>query len=1418
MTRKKKTTAQYSALTGIHRAIPIILFAFAVFTMFCFITQDIGALGHAISALFLGLFSHGAYAIPLLLALHAIFYSSDIAGKRVVSRVIFSLIAITFISALSYSITYWDSGFTFNAVEFFRNGKNAVGGGLIGGTVGFCITQIVGKVGLVTIAAAILAIYVSYFFAGGQSGLKTVFRGIVHFILVVLAKIERTVKRINRKMKNAKTEKVKRNTNMKSLELADDDYFDEDNGMSKVNIPALGIKITRSEASINANITLQDKLFHKSAVSKEEAEEMERREQCEEMYARAMADAPVEDAEPIVTPRKRTATYNYDVWEYDGDDVTDSKTANDAENDAENTESAAKPRDESADSVFTKDFDPFVMAMSEKLASKPSSRSLLKEKQNQTRITEDVSELTEAEIEREKRILEFERRKAAIISNHRPTPVNNDGEFKGTPKTVDFRERKEETVAATPRETEVSSFTFDKSARVYEQPKPEPAHYTAIGIGVEGDSFSTVVKKQPSQNAYSTQTPPTYNADRAVNNTPYGTAANTTAGNPTLGNADNKYAAGSAFGNDNRNTQSTAFGNGYSNAASQNMDNAPYREQTVGQNPSFGKPYEDNEATVIFSKKTTDSVYSGANDSNPTVYERVEPNTDKKEEKASSTEFYNMDHSGDDGILFTFSTEKKADVKAAEPIASTAQVKAETDKTVATVNTSATEEATKNPITGGYYTTDKNEDTSVKIEFVPEFKPYQPPTDNDVSREEVNVIRLDEGESQNLGTIKVEREMIKDDITEDIYAGLDDEDEMYADLDDGDEEEYEDGEIDESAFEDDGAAFETEEIPESERNPVVQGYKDMFTALHDDNVSKDIEQAESTESDNSTDTADESNDSDDSTDGEDESGEAYDTDGEDDSAPPFAHTRIVPESKAASAKEPAEKEEKAVKAKPDFSNYKFPPIDLLTLDPAVEDDTSEIQVNTGILIDTLASFGVTASIKGVDRGPRITRYEVVPARGVKVSAVTKLYNDIVLALGKEGVRMEAPIPGKSAIGFEIPNENPKTVRLRELLESDEFKNPNSPTFIAVGKDVAGGAVFDDVRKYPHALVCGATGTGKSVFINSLLISMLYHAHPDDLKLIMIDPKIVEFTMYVDIPHLLIPVINDAKQAAGALIWAVEEMERRYALLNEKKVRNIDSYNEKVKFDPSLGEPLSKIVIVIDELADLMMQAKQTANTVEDQIARLAQKARAAGIHLLLGTQRPDVKVITGKIKANIPTRIACKVTSQIDSRTIFDESGAEKLLGKGDMLYWPGDKGAALRVQGAFVSDTEVEDVMNFLKSQSPTKTYDDEVFAAINKKANDLSKDTSGGSDDDEDAGEVGGGCYSDPQFLDAVELAIRSKKISTSLLQRKLSIGYGKAAKYIDTMQEIGVVSEPNGQKPRDVLISMDDWHEKLSRVALD
>lgn len=512
-----------------------------------------------------------------------------------------------------------------------------------------------------------------------------------------------------------------------------------------------------------------------------------------------------------------------------------------------------------------------------------------------------------------------------------------------------------------------------------------------------------------------------------------------------------------------------------------------------------------------------------------------------------------------------------------------------------------------------------------------------------------------------------------------------------------------------------------------------------------------------------------------------------------------------------------EKVEKPKPKRPDYSNYQYPPIDLLTVSEDVADEhiQEEIQENADRLIDTLASFNVTASIKGYDRGPRITRYEIVPAKGVKVSSVMSLQDDIALNLAAESIRMEAPIPGKSAVGVEIPNKKSSTVRLRELLETEDFTSSKSKTTVCMGKDVAGLPVIADIAKMPHALIAGATGMGKSVCINSLMISMLYKARPDEVKFIMIDPKQVEFTMYNGIPHLLVPIVNDVKQAAGTLMWAVEEMERRYNMLQEACVRNIDGYNEKVAAGLIEAEPLHRIVIVIDEFAELIMQVK---NPVESLVIRIAQKARAAGIHLIIGTQKPVKEVITGLIKSNIPTKMSCKVLSNRDSILIFDQSGAEKLLDKGDMLISFAASPKPQRVQCAFVSDGEVEAVMEYLKQFSSGEGYDETVMEDIRRAADKCTR-KGGGDSDDDDGDESGGeGYLNDKQFLDAVEVALNMGKISTSLIQRKISVGYGKAAKFIDVMEDMGIVSEPNGQKPRDVLMTKDEWREKLARVTYD
>ncbi|MFD3156576.1 DNA translocase FtsK 4TM domain-containing protein [Haloimpatiens sp. FM7330] len=469
--------------------------------------------------------------------------------------------------------------------------------------------------------------------------------------------------------------------------------------------------------------------------------------------------------------------------------------------------------------------------------------------------------------------------------------------------------------------------------------------------------------------------------------------------------------------------------------------------------------------------------------------------------------------------------------------------------------------------------------------------------------------------------------------------------------------------------------------------------------------------------------------------------------------------------------------------------YFFPSIDLLRdndLSKMKRGDKKELITSANKLEETLSSFGVEAKVLQVTKGPSVTRYELQPEVGVKVSKIVNLSDDIALNLAASGVRIEAPIPGKSAVGIEVPNKDLMPVYLREVVESEDFKNSNKKIGFCLGKDIGGKCVVSDLSKMPHLLVAGATGSGKSVCINALIISLLYKYSPKDVKLLLIDPKVVELSVYNGIPHLLIPVVTDPKKAAGALNWAVNEMTRRYNLFAENSVRNIEGYNELYN-KGIVDEKLPGVVIIIDELADLMMVCP---GDVEDHIGRLAQMARAAGMHLVIATQRPSVDVITGVIKANIPSRISFAVSSQIDSRTILDTSGAEKLLGKGDMLFYPVGEGKPIRIQGAFISEEEVEKVVTFIKEQQSEVNYKDEIIEQIN--TNVAKKN----SDEDE-------------LLEEAINIVVNEGQASTSMLQRKLKIGYNRAAGIMEQLEDRGVVSGRNGSKPRQVLISKEETH---------
>ena len=511
--------------------------------------------------------------------------------------------------------------------------------------------------------------------------------------------------------------------------------------------------------------------------------------------------------------------------------------------------------------------------------------------------------------------------------------------------------------------------------------------------------------------------------------------------------------------------------------------------------------------------------------------------------------------------------------------------------------------------------------------------------------------------------------------------------------------------------------------------------------------------------------------------------------------------KVAQEAELEVERKPVAEEKPPVKEK---AKYIFPPISLLSQadKPANEDITEELRSNANKLVETLASFKVRTKIIDISRGPAITRYELQPEEGVRVRQIANLVDDISLNLATSGIRIEAPIPGKAAVGIEVPNKTRTVVGLREQLESPDFKNSKSRLTASLGVDVAGEPVYMDIAKMPHLLVAGATGQGKSVCINSIIVSILYKATPDEVKFILIDPKKVEFVPYNGLPHLLVPVVTDPKKAAGSLQWAVGEMERRYQLMESMGVRDIHNFNVKTKDDPTY-EFIPQVVIIIDELADLMMTAP---DQVEDSICRLAQKARAAGMHLILGTQRPSVDVVTGLIKANIPSRISCKTTSQVDSRTILDMAGAEKLIGRGDMLYAPVGAAKPMRVQGSFVHEDDVAEVTEFIRSKAGESEYDNDVIEKIEQEAAKCGVKkggaVSGGALDDDDDG--------DPMLRSAIELAVESGKISTSLIQRKLSLGYGRAAKLIDTMEKMGIVGAPEGNKPRQVLMTSAEFAE--------
>lgn len=476
-------------------------------------------------------------------------------------------------------------------------------------------------------------------------------------------------------------------------------------------------------------------------------------------------------------------------------------------------------------------------------------------------------------------------------------------------------------------------------------------------------------------------------------------------------------------------------------------------------------------------------------------------------------------------------------------------------------------------------------------------------------------------------------------------------------------------------------------------------------------------------------------------------------------------------------------------------DYLFPSMDLLNINSKLKlknEDKKDLIENANKLEETLSNFGVEAKVVQVTKGPSVTRFELQPSPGVKVSKIVNLQDDIALGLAANGVRMEAPIPGKAAIGIEVPNKKQSPVFLREVLDSKEFTNTSKNLAFALGKDITGKCIVGDLSKMPHMLIAGATGSGKSVCINTLIVSLLYKYSPEEVKLLMVDPKVVELSVYNGIPHLLIPVVTDPKKAAGALNWAVNEMNKRYNLFSQMKVKNIESYN-KLFEKGEIQEKLPYIVVIVDELADLMMACP---NDVEDYICRLAQMARAAGMHLIIATQRPSVDVITGVIKANIPSRVSFAVSSGTDSRTILDQVGAEKLLGRGDMLYYPIGENKPVRVQGAFISEEEVENVVEFIKQPDEETDYSEDILNHINNEVTTESAITNEG----------------DELLEEAIKIVVEYKQASTSFIQRKLRVGFNRASRIMDELEERGIISEKDGSKPRQVLIEKEDLYDNL------
>ena len=1356
------------ALKPLHKAICIALVTAAALVAVCLVTDGGGTFGGGIRAMLRGLFSWGSLIIPVALIAQAVGFADDLASKGFAKRSIFALVCASLVSCIEYAVTTWNSEPAFSPADAFINMNN---GGFVGGVLGFGLTQLFGQLGVVIIAVMALAIYSVFFFAEkagsvGQAALNLAAK-IKGGISLVKDKHHAHIE----KKKQIKEDADQHEREVKSEELIDDEFFKAKGDVSDVKIKQLGIEENASTHGLSPLVDHPEVIIEEPVVVEEEPEVRRRR-----------ADKPL-----------------------DLDYGMESGTVADKHFPTEQRSAAKTQRsefglDDSADSVFTRDFDPFDFATSEKKAAKYAS------KVSDGAITEEIDEMTLYQMradhepdERERRLMELERKKQEWLKKRQASnPV-----AASAPKVAESAPVVSEPVAPTPVAVPSPVAPQPAPAPVVEEVKveapvmekaPAPTSIPTSRPAAPQRPIKTVeftVSKSPS----SSSTPYTETRPTVTPKNPIGTEksaedvakiiseriSSATPGYIRSANDLKTYTKVSANGDEELYRQLE----GISSESTANVEPEVSAQPTAVHNETVSFNTEKQTAGVEFTvvgeapvQPVRQTTYQNATDyTSATVSEPVEPEFKPYTPPTVEAQAPEAANATEENVLKAersmLPPTPEAIVVETPVVEQTEEVAPEVEEVVVPT------EAESTPHEG-------------EIDFIPvdqpnseetvEFDP-QPDTAASEATEPIFDVVTDEEDDEEPN----EDEGVEIDFDDD-----DDEPEDEDDDESTDEAEVEDAEDGEESFDE----ADEGEIPPEEQNPDVIKMREMFPCLTPIGEQKaaEVPKAEkviATEPE------------------PEEEEDDVPFDGAVEVKPTPAPTSLVPIA--------SDKKEGKKKDKPDYSDYQFPPLDFLAKqDDGVDDNIqAEIQENADRLIETLGDFGVSASIKGVDRGPRITRYEVVPAKGVKVSSILNLQDDIALNLAAGSLRMEAPIPGKSAVGIEIPNKKSSIVRLRNLLETPDFESDKSKTFVCIGRDVAGQPVFGDLAKMPHLLIAGATGMGKSVCINALLISVLYKARPDEVKLIMIDPKQVEFTMYNGIPHLLVPVVSDAKQAAGALMWAVDEMERRYNLLNPLCVRNIEAYNEKVTADPSLGEPLPKIIIVIDEFADLMLQVK---DPVESLVTRIAQKARAAGIYLVIGTQRPSVNVITGVIKANVPSRISCKVMSNVDSKTVLDCAGAEKLLDKGDALYAPAGSPKPHRLQCAFVADGEVEAIMNFLKQNNDGAGYDSTVMEDIERAAQKCSKKGGADRDDDDRDESSGEGYLNDRQFLDAVEIAVNTRKISTSLIQRKLSIGYGKAAKFIDIMEDMGIVGEANGQRPREVLLSPDEWREKLARATLD